>query len=264
MTGASAVVALVLVEWVTGWVAGAGWSQSWNTIKRGHFRITAWILVILASLAFWADLSAVSGLGERASLQRGLVLALAVTCVAYLLVQYSRTDVPAVVVAAVATAVGIAALVASAGLLDAWPLLLGTLHLLGGMVLLGAVVNGMMLGHWYLNQPGLQPDALARLTKVALAATAYSLAFGALTAGRLAGAPTEGSLLGLPGFGDSFGLVFFISWVVLIGFTGAVLWGAWRCVKIRSIQSATGLFYVAVLSAGVAEFVLRYLMVNAI
>jgi hypothetical protein len=36
-----------------------------------------------------------------------------------------------------------------------------------------------------------------------------------------------------------------------------------RCIQIRSIQSATGLYYVAILTAGVAEFVLRYLMVNA-
>jgi hypothetical protein len=48
----------------------------------------------------------------------------------------------------------------------------------------------------------------------------------------------------------------------MLALTGAVAWGARRCVKIRSIQSATGLFYVAILSAGVAEFMVRYLMVN--
>jgi hypothetical protein len=46
-------------------------------------------------------------------------------------------------------------------------------------------------------------------------------------------------------------------------FTGAVVWMARRCIQIRSIQSATGLYYVAILTAGVAEFVLRYLMLNA-
>jgi hypothetical protein len=58
-------------------------------------------------------------------------------------------------------------------------------------------------------------------------------------------------------------LWFFIVWLVLLGFTGAVVWGARRCVKIRSIQSATGLYYVALLTAGVSEFLVRYLMVNA-
>jgi hypothetical protein len=45
--------------------------------------------------------------------------------------------------------------------------------------------------------------------------------------------------------------------------TAAVVWMARRCVRIRSIQSATGLYYVALLTAGVAEFLVRYLMVNA-
>jgi hypothetical protein len=48
-----------------------------------------------------------------------------------------------------------------------------------------------------------------------------------------------------------------------VAFTGAIVWMARRCIQIRSIQSATGLYYVAILTAGVAEFVLRYLMVNA-
>ena len=264
MSGASAVVALVLIEWTAGWIAVAAWSQSWDAIRRGHFRITSWITLVLGLLAVAADRAAVGGLGERAALQTGTVVALAVCALAYLLVQYSRTDVPAVVVGAVAGSVGLAALVLSSGLLRGWPAPLAALHLAGGMALLGAVTNGMMLGHWYLNQPGLDPEALSRITRLALGASAYSVAMGALTAAKLAGAATEGAVLGLPGFGASFGLVFFVSWLALIGFTGAVVWMAWRCVRIRSIQSATGLFYVALLSAGVSEFVVRYLMVNAV
>ncbi|MEA2477501.1 MAG: hypothetical protein QOC87_1700, partial [Actinomycetota bacterium] len=42
-----------------------------------------------------------------------------------------------------------------------------------------------------------------------------------------------------------------------------VVWAARRCVNIKSIQSATGLYYVAILTAGVAEFLVRYLMLNA-
>ncbi len=262
MTGASAVVALVLIEWTAGWIGAAAWSQSWAVIKRGHFRITAWITSVLAVLTFLADRAAVGTLGERASLQRGAVLALIACAIVYLLVQYSRSDVPGTVVGAVAAVVGVAALLFSSGLLEGWPLFLALAHLVVGTVLLGAVMNGMMLGHWYLNQPGLKPWALSRLTRLALVAVALSLAIGLATAPILAGASTRGAVVGLPGFGESFGLVFFISWLALIGFTGAVLWGAWRCVQIRSIQSATGLFYVAVLGAGVAEFVIRYLMVN--
>jgi hypothetical protein len=82
-------------------------------------------------------------------------------------------------------------------------------------------------------------------------------------ASELANASTEGAVLGLPGFGESFSLAFYLVWIALLGLTGAVVWAARRCVSLRSIQSATGLLYVAVLSAGVSEFLVRYLMVNA-
>jgi hypothetical protein len=119
-----------------------------------------------------------------------------------------------------------------------------------------------LLGHWYLNQPGLKPWALARLTALTLGAVAASGATGLFAAGRLSDAATDGAVLGLPGFGQSFGIAFFLLWLVLIAFTGVLVWMARRCVQIRSIQSATGLYYVALLTAGVSEFVVRYLMVH--
>jgi hypothetical protein len=82
-------------------------------------------------------------------------------------------------------------------------------------------------------------------------------------AARLAGASTEGAVLGLPGFGESFGAIFFAVWLSLVGFTGVVVWMARRCVALRSIQSATGLYYVALLTAASSEFLVRYLMVNS-
>jgi high-affinity Fe2+/Pb2+ permease len=81
--------------------------------------------------------------------------------------------------------------------------------------------------------------------------------------GRLSDATTEGAVLGLPGFGESFGWIFYGVWVTLLVFTGVAVWGARRCITIRSIQSATGLYYVALLTAGVSEFLVRYLMVSS-
>ena len=150
---------------------------------------------------------------------------------------------------------------ASAALIRGWSDLLAALSLLAGALLLGAVTNGMMLGHWYLNQPGLKPWALARLTSLALGATAASLVMGVVCLPRLTRAPTAGAAF-LPGTGG-YGAAFYTIWIALVVFTGVVVWMARRCVKIRSIQSATGLYYVAILTAGVAEFLVRYLMVNA-
>ncbi len=259
MSGAGAVVALVLVEWATGWVAVAAWNQTWQVVRRGHFRITAWIVVALAALMFLAVRAAVpDGAWLVVSAAGSLVAG-----VAYLLAQYLRSDLVGAGAGALAGACGVATLVAAAGELPAWATPVAAVHLFAGALLLGGVTNGMMLGHWYLNQPGLQPWALARLTQVALAGVAASLLVGALAWRSLATAETEGAVLGLPGFGANFGGAFYVVWVVLICFTGAVVWGARRCVAIRSIQSATGLYYAALLGAGVSEFLVRYLMVNS-
>lgn len=260
MNGAGAVLALFLVEWTFGWAAAAAWNQTWGEIKRGHFRITAWIVAVLGILAVLANRAAVPFGG---GVQPGLVIAMAVAGVLYLVAQYARTDVPGYVVGIAVGALGAGALGASGGLLGDWnPFVAGALLIAGG-VFFGAVTNGMMLGHWYLNQPGLKPWALARLTQLAMAGVVLSGVLGLVAAGRLIDASTEGAVLGLPGFGANFGFAFFFIWFVLLIFSGVVIWMARRCVNIKSIQSATGLYYVAILTAGVAVFLQLYLMVNA-
>lgn len=261
MSGAGAVVALILVEWVAGWAGAAAWTQSWKVVKRGHFRITAWIVGVLGVLMFLAGREAF--VGSDAGAARAALVVAVIACVLYLAVQYSRTDVPGAVLGGVAALAGGAVLVAAAPLVPSWPDALAVFSLLSGALLLGAVMNGMMLGHWYLNQPGLKPWALARLSDLALASVVLSGVSGMVAIERLTSASTEGAVLGLPGFGESFSTVFFAAWLTTLALTGAVVWGARRCVRIRSIQSATGLFYAAVLAAGVSEFLVRYLMVNA-
>jgi hypothetical protein len=193
----------------------------------------------------------------------GLVIAFACFCVLYLLVQYSRTDLPGVVAGSAAAVIGAVVLILLSGEVKDWPHALGAAAILSGAAVMGGVVNGMMLGHWYLNQPGLKPWALGKLTNATLVAIGFSLLVGIAAAPRLAAASTEGTALGLPGIGADFGIIFYVIWLVLLLFTGVIVWAARRCVAIRSIQSATGLFYVALLSGGVSEFLVRYLMVNA-
>jgi hypothetical protein len=259
VSGAGAVTALVLLESTTGALAAAAWTQSWGIVRRGHFRIVAWIVTALAGVAAVAGAAAFpSGVAARA-----LVYATTGATLVYLLAQRVRADVAGTVAGYAAAVLGAAALWATAALISGWPPWLAALELVAGAVLIGAVTNGMLLGHWYLNQPGLETWALGRLTVLALGAALSAGALGVAAARRLAGASTEGAVLGLPGFGESFGSYFFAVWLLLVAFTAIVVAMARRCVGLRSIQSATGLFYVAVLSAATAEFVVRYLMVNS-
>jgi hypothetical protein len=259
VSGAEAVLALVMLEWTVGWMGAAAWTQSWGVVRRGHFRILGWGAIVLAALALITLRSAAPD-ADTAVFLTGAPLGAGVL---YLLSQYARTDVPGAVVGTVATLIGVLALWFTGDLLAGWSGPTAVSQLLVGAALLGGVTNGMLLGHWYLNQPGLKPWALARLTVLTLAAVVASVAAGVAAAGPLSNASTSGAVLGIPGFGDSFGLAFFIIWLAIIVFTGVVAWMARRCVTIRSIQSATGLYYVALLTAGVSEFLVRYLMVNA-
>ena len=257
MRGAGAVATIVLCCWAVGLVAGAAWTQSWKVVKRGHFRITAWSALILATLG------AVAGVSSSHHGHAGhWAVAFAVASLAYVAVQYRATDGAAALIGALASLIGLVALIALADALEEWSVVISGLGLITGAALLGAVTNGMLLGHWYLNQPGLQTWALSRLTVAGMGVTAASAVAGALGASKLIDAPTEGAALGLPGFGNDFGPAFFFIWLALVLFTGAILYMVKRCIDIRSIQSATGLYYVAILTAGVAEFLVRYLMVD--
>ncbi|MGH2754917.1 MAG: hypothetical protein ACRDLB_10845, partial [Actinomycetota bacterium] len=84
MTGAGSVLALVLTEWTVGWVGAAAWTQSWGVVRRGHFRITAWIVLVTAGLAAITIESAVPS--GNASLTLAIVTA--GLCVVYALTQY--------------------------------------------------------------------------------------------------------------------------------------------------------------------------------
>jgi hypothetical protein len=263
MTGAGAVLTLVLVPWAAGSLVTAAWSQTWGVITRGHFRIVAWSVAILAVMGTFASFAATLDVPGGGS-QRLIAVLFAGACGVYLVAQYSQSDATAALIGYAAGGVGFVTLITTAGLLDGWPIVLSAIGVVLGAGLLGAVTNGMLLGHWYLNQPGLKPWALERLTTLGLVVAAGAAAIGALSANRLIGAPTEGAALGLPGFGQNLGPAFFFIWLGLVAFTAAVVYMARRCVTIRSIQSATGLYYVAILTAGVAEFLVRYLMVNAV
>lgn len=260
MRGAGAVTALVLLQWLAGWAGAAAWTQAWGVVRRGHFRITAWVVLLLSLLTLAAYRAS---LPEEADLQAALILVSVVMAILYVMAQYLRSDMAGATAGALVGIAAVAALIASGSLIEGWPGWLAASSLVAGALFLGAIANGMMLGHWYLNQPGLKPWALARLTRLALVGVVVSALAGLIATPRLAGAQTPGAVLGLPGFGDNFAVAFFLIWVGLLFFSGVVVWMARRCVKIRSIQSATGLYYVALLTSGVSEFLVRYLMVNA-
>jgi hypothetical protein len=112
-------------------------------------------------------------------------------------------------------------------------------------LVLGTTVAAMLLGHWYLNSPGMELAPLRRLLAVAaIAVGVQMLASGVGLAADLSSAAPP-----------STGWWMFVVLRWSFGLVGvwALLWMAWQTLKIPNTQSATGILYVAVIGVFVGE-----------
>jgi len=117
---------------------------------------------------------------------------------------------------------------------------------IGGLVsglVTGLTVHAMLLGHWYLNAPGMRVDVLRRLTWIAVAAVAVQFVIAAAGLPRL-----------LPLAGDS-ATIALIALRWLAGLVGLpiLLVMSQKTLEIPNTQSATGILYVACLAAITGE-----------
>ena len=124
-------------------------------------------------------------------------------------------------------------------------------RLLSGL-LMGLTMHAMLLGHWYLNAPGMRVDVLRRMIDVALAAWAAVLV-AALAAVLWTGMP-PGRGLGPTGFA-----LLSLRWLAgLAGLPGLLMLSR-KTLDIPNTQSATGILYVACLAAIVGELAAQLL-----
>jgi hypothetical protein len=131
------------------------------------------------------------------------------------------------------------------------------LYLLSSALFLGGVTFAMMKGHWYLVTPKLSEAPLAKsvlgiwgLLGIKIAITA----FGVYIAWDFFQQYTR------------LGEGYLFNWIML---TMRLVWGylvilvmsifAWKLVKMRSIQSATGIFYAMVIFVFIGELISGYL-----
>jgi len=130
-------------------------------------------------------------------------------------------------------------------------------------LLLGAALTAMVLGHWYLVARKLSFGPLARVALFFSAALALRMlvvagdvwAQEALWGSMLARSGLEGFLLG-------HGI--FIVVRVVFGFLApaAFAWMTWKCVQLRSNQSATGILYVNLAFVLMGEIIAKYFLVS--
>ena len=112
-------------------------------------------------------------------------------------------------------------------------------------LVLGLTMSAMLLGHWYLNAPGMEIAPLARLLQWLAVALALQML--------VAGIGISGQLL----VGSSLDLVALVLLALrwLFGLVGSLVlvYLAWETLKIPNTQSATGILYVALVAVFVGE-----------
>ena len=124
------------------------------------------------------------------------------------------------------------------------PAMLRYLQTISSALLLGTTMAAMLLGHWYLNAPGMELAPLRRLLLAMAAATVVQAVVCGIGLGfEVAAHPllTQDWLFVLLRW--SFGLAGVI----------VLIWLTWQTLAIPNTQSATGILYVAVMGVFVGE-----------
>lgn len=245
--GPALVLGVVLAEVAVGGTVVLLAAPLWGRVRPGFFKLAGAVLAAAGALAW------VSVRGPLADAPRGgtaLVLlgAFAGISVAWQAALWARSPRAGRALAAVSVPVGVAALIvvalgpgrASAGVT--------AYSLLAGALFAGAATDGLLLGHWYLVDRRLPGDPLARVNHAYLAGAALA------AAGAFLGAPAGGEAR--PELSPLLGAGALASWLAVGLAAVCALTGVFirALVKERSMQAATGLFYLGVIMALASEF----------
>jgi hypothetical protein len=239
-------VAVLLFETALGGLALLWIAPLWGTVRAGFFKLAGAVLTVCAGLAWWSARGALDGGGRAGAWALRCLGLFALAMLAWQLLEWSGRR-------AAARRAGIAACVPglAATALLAWASgrpLAGGAALLAGALFLGATVDGLLLGHWYLVDRRLGNRPIAALAAWLLAGVAAALVSAALS-GERGDALARGlsPLLAVPNL---------TVWLA-VGFASVVGLLAWFIrvlVRGGSVQAATGMFYLAVILALAAEF----------
>jgi len=122
-------------------------------------------------------------------------------------------------------------------------------------LLVGLTVHAMLLGHWYLNAPGMRVDVLRRMIDLALVAWAFQLVICiASVATRSTGGPPAG---------ETTMALAALRWLAGLAGLPVLLVMARKTLDIPNTQSATGILYVACLAAILGELTAQLLSTPA-
>ena len=251
MEGPFATVAVVLAETAAGSAAFLWLGRVWGSVRRGFFVLvgaSALTCALLATLAATSGAGSDAGGPERTAvaLAAGTSAALALSLVALVL----RMD-------AVGRALGILSIPLSAAMLVAFASAAPTsfaaalAQLLAGAAFMGAAIDGLLLGHWYLTDRRLSRDHIRRFATILIVAVALE-AIALATLGFSGGADDAA------GFSPFLAIAGLPTWIALgmvacTALIAVLIRASLKGDRARAVQAATGFFYLAVITAFTAE-----------
>lgn len=231
--------ATFLLQWATGGIAFLWFTLRSEEISSGYSKLLRGVFGSLAVLAV------ASGFFFDTVLIREIAgIAVALVAFATFAKKSSKFDLLAVAFGAVGL---IASVVATDG-----ASLVHLLRVLVGAAFLGAVTDLMLLGHWYLVQPGMARKPLNELTNVLLVLWPLEILVMILPTGMIS--VLNGTI------DDGWDGVLGYFWVGCALLTGVLAWFTRAALKERSysaVMAATGLSYLAILTAFGTDLVAR-------
>jgi hypothetical protein len=248
MDGPAAVISLVLAETAAGGTALLWLTRLWGRVKRGYFILTEAVILGCALLAVLAASGAVRpGEEGRTAILLASVAAgvLGVSLVAMVL----RADAAGRALGFLAVPATVASLVGFARV--AGPSVgVSVLQLMAGAAFMGAVTDGLLLGHWYLTDRRLPREHIQRYATLLIAAVGLeAVAVLLLGFGPTETSPEINPFLSIAGLSTWLALGM-VACTALIAF---LIRSALRSPRTRAVQAATGFFYLAVITAFTAE-----------
>jgi hypothetical protein len=251
MSGPSGVIALVLVETAAGGTALLWLGGVWGAVKRGFFVLTESVTLACALLA---TLAAAGAADPPFGPDRPAVLLAAATSVLLglsLAALVLRLDAAGRLFGILAIPAAGTALVAF-GQVAGPSLVPAMLQILAGAAFMGAVTDGLLLGHWYLVDRRLSREPINRYTLLLIAAVVFEAAAVGLFGFR------EQTTGPAPGFSPFLGIAGLATWLALgmvacTALIALLIRASLKGTRARAVQAATGFFYLAVITAFTAE-----------
>lgn len=254
MKGVGGVIAIVLAQTVAGAAVLTWLTPLWHETKRSYFTIHG--VVVTFAFALWAWMATRDGAigGDAAGLWSvRLALATLVLTALSTLVLALRHQQAGRWIGVASIPVSIATLAAMAAT-GRRSLPLSLFQVAAGAAFLGAAFDGLFLGHWYLTDRKLTRGPINRFTDILLVASVIEIV--AVASGGFSGTTSSSEFNPLLGPGA------LAPWIA-IGMAATTLLiavmvrAALKGERASAVQSATGFYYLAVVTAFTAEIAVK-------